>query len=196
MQRIGSNDLANAQELMGTALLYMGKPAAALDRHATALQSLARNGDTRSIDVQMLRAWMAEDERDLGYFDAAREHITRAIQDLSALEQAANDDLLASMRAQQAELDVLQGRCSGVDSLAVAHALRQETTPTPVGAWQTARLQFFISYCTAQNPASDTATALRDMKAQAKILLDSPIVSPQIKAQVRTLTAQATPPAT
>lgn len=196
MRRIGSNDLANAQELMGTALLYMGKPAAALDRHSTALESLARNGDTRSIDVQMLRASMAEDARDLGHFDAAREHLTRAIQGLSALEQAANDDLLASMRAQQAELDVLQGRCSGVDSLAVAHALRQETTPTPVGAWQTARLQFFISYCTAQHPASDTATALRDMKTQAKILLDSPLVSPQIKAQVRTLTARATPPAT
>ena len=186
LQRIGSASTNDALELIGNSRSYLGDAEGALRLHRQALQVLADNGDTRSVDVQMLRIALAEDERDLGRVAVAREHAEGALAGLAALGQASGDDLVVGTRFLLAELDVLQGRCGSADDIE-ARLARDGGKPgqSPLEQWRAAYVRLILGMCRRQ--LKDTAHSSGDelVMANARFLQASPIASPQAKRVAR-----------
>lgn len=183
LRRIGSRDTADALELIGNARQYRGDAAGAREAHREALESLRRNGDEDSFDVQMLKTELAEDERDLGNLAAARVLAHEALDGLLRLDQSANDKMIVFTRALLAQFDVLEGRCDGAAEIEAVIAQQREVAMTPTTRWRTAWAEVLLGSCRAGSAAGGAA-----MPAEAwRIVMDSALVDPHVRRLARAL---------
>lgn len=182
LRRIGSRDTADALELIGNARQHRGEAAGAREAHREALESLRRNGDEASFDVQMLRTELSEDERDLGDLAAARVHAREALDGLLRLEQAANEKMVVFARYLLAQFDVLEGRCDGAKDIEAAIAQNRATAMTPIVQWRTAWAEVLLGSCRAPGGAATAATA-----EAWRIVLESPLVNPHVRRRALAL---------
>ncbi|MGE8279401.1 MAG: protein kinase domain-containing protein [Stenotrophomonas sp.] len=185
LERIGSANTNDALELIGDSLSYRGDAAGALAMHQQALDVLAGNGDDSSIDVQMLKLSLAENERDLGEMTLARQHAAEALAGLQALGQTDKDDLVVSTRFLQAEFDLLQGNCTAPGAIE-AQVAQYAAKPglSPLAQWRAAYAGLLLGMCQRQQgTGGNGATAL--IQRNARALLESSIASPQAKQVAR-----------
>ena len=185
LARIGSGNDGDALSLLGNVRRYRGDAEGARDLHRRALESLARNGDTKSFDVQDFRLEVAEDERNLGHFDAAREQARAALDGLVALDQKANDMKIAYARFVLAQIDVLEKRCNADDLAAIQslQTIHDEDRGEPVQPglqWKIARIALFEGLCRRQI-RHDDAQAQPLIVANAKRLQASTIADPAMR---------------
>lgn len=181
LQRLGSNNTNDALELLGNIRRFTGDASAARGLHLQALDVLRGNGDESSVDVQMLKGELAEDERDLGRLDIARQHVNEALSGLERLGQTQKDDLFVSTRFQLAELDVLSGRCTALADID-AQVTRSAAKPrqTPMGEWRLAYARLIQAQCRKQQ-GLDVAAAQAVIASTARQLQASAIAPPQIR---------------
>ncbi len=182
LRRIGSRDTADALELIGNARQYRGDAAGAREAHREALESLRRNGDEASFDVQMLKTELSEDERDLGDLAAARVHAREALDGLLRLEQAANEKMIVFTRYLLAQFDVLEGRCDGAKDIEAVIAQNRATAMTPVVQWRSAWAEVLLGSCRGHGTAATAATA-----EAWRIVLESPLVNPHVRRRALAL---------
>jgi len=184
--RIGSKSTNDALELLGNIHQYKGDAERARALHREALEVLARGGDETSFDVQMLKAELAEDERDLGDLDAARRHAREALDGLIRLNQPSNDKMIVTVRYLLAQFDALQGRCDAIADIEAAVAQNRTVGLTKLTRWRDAYAQFLLGLCRRQQPGADAAAADALMADNARFLRESPIADPHVLRLVET----------
>lgn len=180
-ERIGSKSTNDVLELLGNIRQYKGDAEGARTYHRQALEVLERNGDRSSFDVQLLKAELAEDERDLGDLDAARRHAREALDGLVSLDQASNERMIATVRYLLAQFDALEGRCAASTDVETAIAHNREPTLAPVTQWRLAYARFILGLCRRQQGGADSAALIAE---NAKFLRESPLVDPHVKRLV------------
>lgn len=180
-ERIGSKSTNDVLELLGNIRQYKGDAEGARTYHRQALAALERNGDRNSFDVQLLKAELAEDERDLGDLDAARRHAREALDGLVSLDQASNDRMIATVRYLLAQFDALEGRCTAPGDVEAVIAHNTGPASTPVTQWRLAYARFILGLCRRQQGGADTAALIAE---NAKLLRESPLVDPHVKRLV------------
>ncbi|HEY0229756.1 MAG TPA: tetratricopeptide repeat protein, partial [Dokdonella sp.] len=177
--RIGSAGTSDALELLGNIRQYKGDPTGARKRHEEALEALRRNGDETSFDVHMLRAELAEDERDLGDLDAARRRAREALDGLVRMNQPSNNKMIVNVRYLLAQFDALDGHCgTGLADVEALVAQNRERPLTKLQRWRSAYAQFVLGICRRQQPGADAAAAEAVIAEAAKFLRTSPLADP------------------
>jgi tetratricopeptide (TPR) repeat protein len=182
--RIGSKSTNDALELLGNIHQYKGDARRARELHREALDVLKNGGDESSFDVQMLKAELAEDERDLGDLDAARRYAREALDGLVRLNQPSNDKMIAVVRFLLAQFDALEGRCDGIADIEAVVAQNRAVTLTKLAQWRAAYAQFLLGLCRRQQPGADDAAADALMAESARFLRNSPIADPHVVRRV------------
>ncbi|MBO9662200.1 serine/threonine-protein kinase [Dokdonella sp.] len=183
LERIGSKSTNDALELLGNVRQYKGDAEGARAYHRQALEVLERNGDQSSFDVQLLKAELAEDERDLGDLDAARRHARDALDGLVSLDQASNDRMIAFVRYLLAQFDALEGRCTAPADVEATIAHNQGPTLARVVQWRVAYARLILGLCRRQQSGADAGAAAL-IAENAKVLRESPLVDPHVKRLV------------
>lgn len=180
LTRIGSSSTNDALELIADSRRFRGDARAALALHQQALDVLAGNGDTGSIDVQLLRLALAEDQRDLGNMARARQHAEQALAGLAALGQGPDDERIIANRFLLAELDVLQGHCNAPrDIQAQVRRDAERTGMTPLERWRAAYAGLVLGLCQRQLGGTEQSAATAQIARSARQLRASAIASPQ-----------------
>jgi tetratricopeptide (TPR) repeat protein len=182
--RIGSKSTNDALELLGNIHQYKGDAERAGERHREALEVLARSGDEASFDVQMLKAELAEDERDLGDFEAARRYAREALDGLIRLDQPSNGKMIVVVRFLLAQFDALQGRCDGVADIEAMVRQNSAVALTKLTRWRDAYAQFLLGLCRREQPGADTTAADALMADGLRVLRESPLADPHVRRLV------------
>lgn len=178
LQATGSHATGEPLALLGDIASRRGDALAARQWHQQALDAYANAGDTSSIDVQEHRLSLAEDERNLGNFDVARQHAQRGLDGLLKLGQDSNDGMVQYARYVLAQVDVLQQRCpdsahNALQQLRDARRLEfADSTVPPNIAWRLQRIDLYLGLCLQQRQGEHAhgvalaTTAARQLHAQ------------------------------
>lgn len=181
LKAIRSDATAEPLALLGDVSRQRGDAAAARALHQQALDVYAANGDDSSFDVQDHRLALAEDERDLRNWDAARRHAQQGLDGLIRLDPEANAAMIDYARYVIAELDTLQGRCTPASRAALqAIRDRQQDKRRDGGApasWKIARIDLYFGLCRRQLDPAD-ADALKLIIESANAVQQSTAADP------------------
>ncbi|MGN6519339.1 MAG: tetratricopeptide repeat protein, partial [Dokdonella sp.] len=187
--RAGSGDAGYARFWLGHVLRLRGDAAAAKAAHEQALAALLELEGPDSNFALAVRAELAEDERDLGDFDAARAEVDRARADAARIAPGVDDSTARTLRYLAAQLDLLQGRADAgtAAELDRVFARASEREQTPMARWQTAGAGLFAGLCRQRLGIGHVAEAQAQIRASGEVLRASPLADPFL----RRLAAQA-----
>jgi hypothetical protein len=180
---VDSRNTAYARFWLGYALRLQGDAAAAKTAHEEALAGLlALQGEDSNFAITV-RTALAEDERDLEAYDAARAHAGQARDAAMRVAPDADDASARAVRYLIAQLDVLQARSTAATAaeLDAAWARAKHRQDTPMVRWQAAEAALFAVLCRQQLGADVEAKSRAQLADAANVLRASPLADPFLK---------------
>jgi len=189
----GSRNTGYARFWLGHVLRLRGDAAAAKAAHEQALAELLELQGEDSNFALNVRAELAEDERDLGDYAAARVQVERAFADAARIAPGVDDPTARSLRYLGAQLDLLQARADEATAAELdrVFARAKERRPTPMARWQAAGAGLFSALCRLRLGIGDAAEARAQIRASGDVLRTSPLADPFLRKLAAPAAAEA-----